>query len=107
MSRKGADWERAIVKKYKKAGWIAFRSAASKASNDDSGIDVIAIDPLNFQIDLINCKTGHSYTENALLKFYMKGKHLDGQYKVTFKVEHTKEPYSEKMQHDDTDENPN
>lgn len=96
MSRKGADWERAIARKYRDMGWIAFRSAASKASNDKSGLDVIAVDPLNFKIHFINCKTGESYTKQKLEKEYNNGKHLSGQYEATFLVEHTDNPYSKK-----------
>lgn len=56
--RKGARYERKIVKEYKEKGWLALRSAGSK-----SPIDVVAINPITKQIRLIQCKTNINKTK--------------------------------------------
>lgn len=75
--RKGADFERKLVKEAREDGKIAFRSAGSH-----SPIDVIIIDFKMRMIDLLQCKAGLSYTANFKEKLKQKLSFLDGNYLI-------------------------
>lgn len=79
--RKGADYERKLVKEAKEDGLIAFRSAGSH-----SPIDVILIDVENKIIDLLQCKAGKSYTESFKQRLRDQYISLSGQFLVRFDV---------------------
>ena len=49
--KKGYAFERQLVETFKKAGWIAFRSAGSH-----SPIDVVGINPKTMEVKLVQCK---------------------------------------------------
>lgn len=75
--RKGADYEREIVKKAKEAGHISFRSAGSH-----SPIDVIIIDEKKREIFLLQCKN-LKYISNAKIERLKAGlAHLNGMFMV-------------------------
>ena len=79
--RRGADYERKIVKEAKKEpNTIAYRSAGSH-----SPVDVTIINFAKRTIELIQAKTG-KYSEIFKERLRERYKHLNGTYKVEFKV---------------------
>ena len=78
--RRGADKERRIVNKYRKAGKIALRSAGSH-----SIIDVVAIDKENKVIYLIQSKLGY-LSKPEKLRIKQEGEQLNGEYTVIFSL---------------------
>lgn len=78
--RRGADKERRIVNKFRKAGAIALRSAGSH-----SIIDVVTIDKQNKIILLIQSKLGYlSKPEKERIR--KEGEQLNGDYRVVFEL---------------------
>lgn len=86
---KGARFERKIVNEARMLNKIAFRSAGSH-----SPIDVCIIDDEKKRIELIQCKTGSSYTQNFKEKLKEQFKYLEGTYTVYFKVMDGSNDYS-------------
>lgn len=80
--RRGANFEREIVKQAKEKGLIAFRSAGSH-----SPIDVCVINPDTKELFLIQCKCG-KFSEYDLTKLHKKLEFLQGTYKVFVQVEY-------------------
>ena len=80
--RKGADYERKIVKGAREDGKLAFRSAGSH-----SPIDVCVIDSKKRTITLIQAKAGKSLGASARQKLVEKYKFLNGTYEIEFKVQ--------------------
>lgn len=79
--RKGAEYERKLVREAKEAGRIAFRSAGSH-----SPIDVCIIDTRSKMIFLIQAKAGDSYTDAARKRLEAKYSHLNDVFEVSFRV---------------------
>jgi len=77
---RGADKERRIVNRFKKRDWVALRSAGSH-----SPIDVIAIDPKEKEIKLIQSKLGY-LAPSQVTKILKDGEKLNGNYKVVFEL---------------------
>jgi Holliday junction resolvase len=79
--RKGRRKEYAIVKDLKEQGFLAFRSAGSH-----SPIDICAINSKTREIFLIQSKAG-VFRESEKMRLYAENDHLNGFYRVSFKVE--------------------
>lgn len=78
--QKGVRKERAFVKYYKSLSCVSFRSAGSH-----SPIDVIAINPRERWIKLIQCKPGTMSKKNRE-KLLMENLNLNGAFQVSFEV---------------------
>ena len=80
--RKGADYERKIVKIAREKGLIAFRSAGSH-----SPIDVCIIDINNKLISFIQCKnTKIPLSQGRIEKLKEENKEIKGEFSVRFQV---------------------
>lgn len=79
--RKGADYERKIVKAAREDGKLAFRSAGSH-----SPIDVVIISNDDRTIKLIQAKAGKSMSDKAKARLRESLGYLNGTYEVMFEV---------------------
>lgn len=79
--KKGADYERKIVKAARDEGKIAFRSAGSH-----SPIDGCIIDVENNEILLFQAKAGNSYSDTFKKKLQDQYSYLNTTFKVRFEV---------------------
>lgn len=78
--RKGYEKERRIVNNLKKEGWLAFRSAGSH-----SPIDVFALNPLTFEIKLIQSKSDKA-SESYKKRIFKEISKYEGDYVVKCEV---------------------
>ena len=81
LYRKGADYERKLVNRFRESGHLAFRAAGSK-SGELAKIDVFDLDPVTKKIFLIQCKVGDTYTDVKKIKLRNELKFLEGKYEV-------------------------
>lgn len=79
--RKGAEYERKIVRDFRDKGCLAARTAGSH-----SPIDVFVVDHVNKNIILIQAKKGKSYSQNAKNKLLKSLEYLEGTYKLVVDV---------------------
>ena len=79
LYRKGADYERKIVKEAREKGMIAFRSAGSH-----SPIDLCIIDKEHRKILFVQCKTNLTNTMKKKIEEEFEG--LKGDFEVNFEA---------------------
>ena len=80
--QKGKRKEQRICKKARERGCLAVRSAGSKTI-----IDCIIVDHEAKTIQLIQAKTGKTYTDSFKKRLYEEHQYLEGTYSVTFIVD--------------------